>query len=67
MTDIVVSFKIPTKAFEVLKIVAEQNETVEFYLNPDDGSLTIVSDLYDFSDYQDDWDDLDEIEALINE
>lgn len=66
-TDITISFRVPKEAFKVLKLIRSQNTAVQFELDAEHRSITIISDLMDFPNYSDDWDSADDFAEYFEE
>ncbi len=66
-TKVLVSFKVPEKAFQLLKIIRAENKTVEIELSDYAKTLNIYADLFDYPDYTNDVDDIEDFEDPILE
>lgn len=65
ISKISVTFNVPQKSFEVLKILEQQNTELDFQLNQSERTITLSAALMDFKEYTDDWDDIEDIEDYL--
>lgn len=60
-----VTINVPVKALDVLKILQQENNALEFKVNKVDRSVTLSGTLMDFKDYTNDWDSLEDINDYL--
>ena len=60
-----VTINVPVKALDVLKILQQENNALEFKVNKVDRAVTLSGTLMDFKDYTNDWDSLEDINDYL--
>lgn len=57
ITEMTVTFGVPSYAIKLLKIMRTQNEHVYLEINEEEEKITLGGEMYEFYDYMDDEDD----------